>query len=85
MMFEKLTAATMALAVSLPSAALAFDAADWDTDGDGMVSEQEYTVAITNWSKAAYSEADADGDGSLSMDEIDMALENGTLPPQQDR
>jgi len=84
-MFEQLTAATMALAVALPSAGLAFDAAEWDTDGDGTVSPQEYSVAMTNWSNAAFTEADTNGDEMLSVEEIDMALENGTLPPQQDR
>ncbi|MCZ7674780.1 MAG: EF-hand domain-containing protein [Roseovarius sp.] len=81
-MFEKLTAATIALVVALPAAGLAASA--MDTDGDGSVSMEEFDAAMPDAGEAVFTEADTDGDGMLSADEIAAARENGILPPASD-
>ena len=71
-------AALCALALSLPSAALAMPGmesghgaaaekfAKMDTDKDGKVSEKEFFAAYPNMQKAAFAAIDTDKDGSIS-------------------
>lgn len=77
-MFEKLTAAALALAFALPGAALA--ASDMDANGDGSVTMEEFNAAMPDAGEAVFTEADTNGDGALSADEIAAARENGILP-----
>ncbi len=74
-------AALCALALSLPSAALAMPGmesghgaaaekfAKMDTDKDGKVSEKEFFAAYPNMQKAAFAAIDTDKDGSISEKE----------------
>lgn len=74
-------AALCALALSLPSSALAMPGmesghgaaaekfAKMDTDKDGKVSEKEFFAAYPNMQKAAFTAIDTDKDGSISEKE----------------
>ncbi len=74
--FSKITGIT-ALLVSLAAVpALAQEAmTDWDTNGDSIISEDEFG---TGWGNAGiYDSWDADGDGALSEDEFDTGVYGG--------
>jgi len=43
---------------------------DWDTDGDGEISESELQIGVEN----AFMEMDLDGDGFIEKEELEAAL-----------
>lgn len=77
-MFKELTAATFAIALTLPAVALASDAT-MDADGDGAVSAEEFATAHPDAAEGTFEQIDTDADGALSEDEITAAKEAGVL------
>lgn len=70
--FAKLTGAVALLAALAGAPAFAQDANDWDSDGDGALSEDEFN---TGWGEyGAYDSWDSDGDGMLSEDEFNTGI-----------
>lgn len=55
-------------------------AADLDTDGDGLVSYTEALVAMPEMTEAEFAALDADGDGALNAEEIAAAVDAGLIP-----
>ncbi|MCB1350480.1 MAG: EF-hand domain-containing protein [Paracoccaceae bacterium] len=51
-----------------------------DTDGDGMVTLEEFTAAYPDLTAEAFDAADTNADGMLDADEIAAAAEAGVLP-----
>ncbi|MDD9726653.1 EF-hand domain-containing protein [Roseovarius sp. SK2] len=76
-MTKTLSAATFALALTVPAMAFALDA---DTDGDGMVSMEEFQAAMPEAPAGTFEQLDSDADGMLSEDEIAAGQEAGILP-----
>lgn len=74
-MTKTLSAATFALALTVPALAFAMDA-----DGDGMVSMDEFQAAMPDAPAGTFEQLDADGDGALSEDEVAAGQEAGILP-----
>lgn len=77
-MLKELTAATFAIALTLPAAALASDS--MDADGDGAVSAEEFAAAHPEAAEGTFEQIDTNADGSLAEDEIGAAVEAGVLP-----
>lgn len=77
-MLKELTAATFAIALTLPAAALASEA--MDADGDGAVSAEEFATAHPEASEGTFEQIDSNADGALTEDEISAAREAGVLP-----
>ena len=77
-MLKELTAATFAIALTLPAAALASDA--MDADGDGAVSAEEFAIAHPDAAEGTFEQIDTNADGTLAEDEIGAAREAGVLP-----
>ncbi|SLN20524.1 hypothetical protein PEL8287_00850 [Roseovarius litorisediminis] len=77
-MFKELTAATFALALTLPAAALASDS--MDADADGMVTADEFAAAHPDAPSGTFEQIDVNADGALADDEIAAAREAGILP-----
>lgn len=77
-MLKELTAATFAIALTLPAAALASDA--MDADGDGLVSAEEFAAANPDAAEGTFEQIDTNADGALADDEISAAREAGVLP-----
>ena len=77
-MLKELTAATFAIALTLPAAALASDT--MDADGDGAVSAEEFTAAHPEAAEGTFEQIDTNADGALAEDEIGAAREAGILP-----
>ncbi|SFP24525.1 hypothetical protein [Tranquillimonas alkanivorans] len=50
-----------------------------DTDGDGMYSMEEITVAYPDVTEEQFTEMDTDGDGSISEEELTAAMDAGML------
>lgn len=59
---------------------LALAATAMDTNGDGMVSMEEFQSAMPEADMALFDELDADGDGLLSEDEVAAGQDAGLLP-----
>lgn len=78
-MFEKLTAASLALALVLPGATLATEL-KMDADGNGSVSMDEFTATMPEADAGLFAQIDTDADGALSADEIAAAEQDGMLP-----
>ncbi|RKT32489.1 EF hand domain-containing protein [Roseovarius halotolerans] len=78
-MFKTTTAATFALALALPGAALA-NMADMDADGDGAVTMSEFQQAYPDAEAGTFSAVDTNADGSLTEEELTAAMEAGKLP-----
>ena len=57
---------TAALASTGPAAAQVVE--NWDTDGDGVITQDEWNTGLTEM--GLFSDWDADGDGSLTSDEF---------------
>ena len=76
-MLKELTAATFAIALTLPAAALAADS--MDADGDGAVSAEEFSAAHPDAAEGTFEQIDTNADGALDEDEISAAKEAGTL------
>ena len=76
-MTKTLSAATFALALTVPALAYAMDA---DTDGDGMVSMEEFQAAMPEAPTGTFEQLDSDADGMLSEEEIAAGQEAGILP-----
>ncbi|MCB1329969.1 MAG: EF-hand domain-containing protein [Maritimibacter sp.] len=51
-----------------------------DTDGDGMVTIEEFTAAYPDLTEDVFTAADANADGYLDADEIAAAAEAGLMP-----
>lgn len=81
-MTKELIAAGFVLALSLPGAALAADAASLDADGDGVVSMSEFEAAMPEAEAGTFAQIDADADGALSEQEVADAVEAGVLPQE---
>ncbi len=77
-MLKELTAATFAIALTLPAAAMASEA--MDANGDGAVSAEEFSAAHPEAAEGTFEQIDANGDGALAEDEIGAAREAGILP-----
>ena len=77
-MTKEFIAASFALALTLPAAALASES--MDADGDGAVSMSEFQTAHPEADTAIFTAVDANADGVLTEDEIMAAKEAGTLP-----
>lgn len=77
-MLKELTAATFAVALTLPAVALASDA--MDADGDGAVSAEEFSAAHPEAAEGTFEQIDTNADGALAEDEIGAAREAGILP-----
>ncbi len=77
-MFKELTAATFAIALTLPAAALATEA--MDADADGLVTAEEFAAAHPEAADGMFEQIDVNADGALAADEIDAAREAGVLP-----
>ncbi|WP_299847158.1 EF-hand domain-containing protein [uncultured Roseovarius sp.] len=77
-MLKELTAATFAIALTLPAAALASDA--MDADGDGLVSAEEFAAANPDAAEGTFEQIDTNADGALADDEISAARDAGVLP-----
>lgn len=77
-MLKELTAATFAIALTLPAAALASEA--MDADGDGAVSAEEFAAAHPEAAAGTFEQVDTNADGALTEDEIGAAREAGVLP-----
>lgn len=76
-MTKEFIAATFALALTVPAAALAADS--MDANGDGAVTMSEFQAANPDADAATFTAIDTDADGALSEDEIAAAKEAGTL------
>ncbi|MBY5987367.1 MULTISPECIES: EF-hand domain-containing protein [Roseovarius] len=76
-MTKTLSAATFALALTVPALAFALDA---DTDGDGMVSMEEFQAAMPDAPAGTFEQLDSDADGMLSEAEVAAGQEAGILP-----
>lgn len=74
-MTKKLSVATFALALTVPALAFAMD-----TDGDGMVTFEEFQAAMPDAPTGTFEQLDADADGMLSEDEVAAGQEAGILP-----
>lgn len=79
-MTKELIAASFALALTLPAAALAGDIATMDADGDGAVTMTEFQEAMPDAEAGTFSQADTNADGALTADEISEAQAAGVLP-----
>lgn len=81
----KTTATTFALLLAGTTTAFAQEAAEADTDGDGMVSLAEIQTLYTDTAEESlaegFAQVDIDGDGLLNDDEIALARESGIFPP----
>ncbi len=76
-MLKELTAATFAISLTLPAAALAGDA--MDADGDGLVSAEEFTTAHPEAAEGTFEQVDTNADGALDEAEISAAKDAGVL------
>ena len=77
-MTKDLKATTLTLLLLAPGLALA--AAPMDTDGDGLVSMEEFQAAMPDASPDVFDELDSNGDGLLSEEEVTAGQEAGILP-----
>ena len=77
-MTKEFIAATFALALTVPAAALAGES--MDADGDGAVSMSEFQSAMPDADSSVFTAVDSNADGLLTEDEITAAKEAGTLP-----
>ena len=57
-------------------------AAFTDTDGDGMMSADEFVAAFPEGTADQFEAADADADGMITEDEYLAAVEAGVLPAE---
>ena len=81
-MLKELTAASFAIALTLPAAALAGDEAMMDADGDGMVTAAEFEAAHPEAEAGTFERIDTNADGALAEDEVAAAKEAGVLPSE---
>ena len=73
-----------ALTLGLAGAAVAQDVdAAIDTNGDGMYSFPELTVAYPDMTEEAFTTMDTSGDGLLDAAEVAAGVEAGTIVPAQ--
>ncbi|WP_226688404.1 hypothetical protein [Ruegeria arenilitoris] len=72
-------AAISALALGLPTLAVAQSSAD--TNGDGVLTIEEVQAVLPEVDTDGFSAMDANGDGALDETEIAVAQEAGLLPP----
>lgn len=72
---KKLTLASVAAALLTASPVLAQEMTEWDGDGDGAVSEEEFGTGFGE--VGTYDGWDADGDGMLSEDEFNSGVFGG--------
>ncbi|MCB1338973.1 MAG: hypothetical protein KDK10_16480 [Maritimibacter sp.] len=75
----KIAPVALGLMLAASSALYAQDAGA-DTDGDGLVSMDEFAAAYPDLGEDAFTSADANADGMLDADEIAAATEAGVLP-----
>lgn len=75
----KLAPAAFGLLIAATPAVFAQDAGP-DTDGDGMVSMEEFAAAWPELAEDAFLAADTNADGALDEDEIAAAAAAGVLP-----
>lgn len=77
--------AVAAMTVGFAGAALAQDVdAAIDTNGDGMYSYPELTVAYPDITEEVFTTLDTSGDGLLDATEVSAGVEAGTIvPPAQ--
>lgn len=75
----KLAPAAFGLLIAAAPALYAQDAGP-DTDGDGMVTMEEFAAAWPDLAEDAFVAADTNADGALDADEIAAATEAGVLP-----
>jgi hypothetical protein len=68
------------LLAAAPTLALAAGA---DANGDGMVTQDEFTAAYPDLSADVFTKADTNGDGSLDADEIAAAEKAGLIPAME--
>ncbi len=79
-MTKGLSITTAAFAVSLPLTALAVTLEDMDTNGDGVVTMDEFMTAMPEVDPDLFSAIDVNSDGVLDAEEIDAAKASGLLP-----
>ncbi|MEX0307697.1 MAG: hypothetical protein AB3N12_09955 [Ruegeria sp.] len=78
-MKPQILAAISALALGLPTLAIAQSAAD--ANGDGVLTIDEVQAVVPDVDAEGFAQMDANGDGALDQDEITIAQEAGLLPP----
>ncbi len=71
--------APVALALLLAAPALA-ETANPDTDGDGVLSMEEFAAAWPDLADDSFALVDSNSDGVLDGDEVAAATEAGLLP-----
>lgn len=64
----------------LVTAVPAFAADMADVDGDGAVTQAEFSAAYPDLGEAKFAELDLDGDGALNAEELAKGMEMGVLP-----
>ena len=72
---KKLTLASAAAALLTASPLVAQEISEWDEDGDGAVSEEEFGTGFGE--VGTYNEWDEDGDGALSEEEFNAGVYGG--------
>lgn len=65
------------------AATTAFAASQADTDGDGMISIDEFTAAWPDMTEAVFVSVDANGDGMIDETELADARAAGILPADE--
>ena len=76
--------ASIALAAALLATTAAWAAfTDFDGDGDGLLSADEFVAAFPDATEDMFKAADLNADGMLSEDEHIAAVNAGVLPPAE--
>lgn len=74
-MTKMFKATLFSLVLSVPAIALAMD-----SNGDGMVSEDEFNAVMPDAPNGTFQALDTDGDGLLSSAEVTAGQDAGILP-----
>ena len=70
---NRVSAFLIATAILAAGPATAQVIEDWDSNGDGALSHEEWTTGLSEC--GVFSDWDADGDGSLTSDELHLDSE----------
>lgn len=79
----KIAPVAMSLFLAGTPALFALDVADIDSDGDGMITIEEFAAAFPDLTPDEFTLADTDADGLISGDELSAAAEAGILPAME--